>query len=110
APSTQYQARRFVALSVVASQPNAPGLCSKLIQSFSVLLPLPLESNYIVDSPSPRSGRQRKAWGVSPRTETAKVSSPRSGRQLVTRMVVHSFRDGESNAPYERVLVFTSVA
>ena len=33
-----------------------------------------------------------------------------AGDSLVTRMVVHSFRDGESNVPYEKVLVFTSVA
>ena len=33
-----------------------------------------------------------------------------AGDSLVTRMVVHSFRDGESNVPYEKVLAFISVA
>jgi len=33
-----------------------------------------------------------------------------AGDSLVTRVVVHSFRDGESNVPYEKVLIFTSVA
>ncbi len=33
---------------------------------------------------SPRSRRQHKAWGASPRTESKeKISSPRSGRQRV---------------------------
>jgi len=39
------------------------------------------EGNYVVESLSARSARQHKAWGVSPRIQRAKVSSPRSGRQ-----------------------------
>ena len=51
-----------------------------------------------------------KPGSSAPGSETTSVSSPRSGQQLLTSMIVDSFCEDESNVLCENVVILTSVA
>src|SRR2546421_7950056 len=57
-----------------------------------------------------RSGRRHKAWGVSPRIEIAKGSSPRSGRQPLTEPFVCSISSCRRSTILRKMPIMISVA